>query len=240
MTIASLSALNEKDIKKIVALSTLRQLGLMIIRAGMIWPLMAFIHLIIHAFFKALIFMSTGNIIHFNANYQRLMKAGGFIFSSPVNIRVIIVCSLRLMGAPFAAAFFSKEPLLEMAVKTESRPIIVFFSLLRVLLTGAYSMRFVGMVLSFNSKNMALIHIKEANLFSVAPISIIFFPAFLGGRAVSRALLWHPVAFLYPLRIKIFVLLIVAAAFIAFALLDSSFFFKKIEFSVFRMWSLSG
>ena len=73
---ASLSALTESDIKKIVALSTLSQLGLMAIALGAGLPYLAFFHLVTHAFFKALMFIAVGNIIHSSERYQELKMIG--------------------------------------------------------------------------------------------------------------------------------------------------------------------
>ena len=77
ITIARIAALNEKDMKKIVALSTLRQLGLIVLRLGSGWIFISFFHLIIHAFFKAIIFIRVGNLIHFRQNYQAIKNRGG-------------------------------------------------------------------------------------------------------------------------------------------------------------------
>jgi len=71
-----IAALNEKDIKKIVALSTLSQLGLIVSRLGCKWVFMTFFHLVIHAFFKAIIFIRVGNLIHLSQNYQALKNRG--------------------------------------------------------------------------------------------------------------------------------------------------------------------
>jgi len=103
---ARLSALNEKDIKKIVALSTLRQLGLMATRLGLNWVFIRFFHLIIHAFFKAMIFIRVGNLIHFRQFYQAIKNRGRELFSSPFNRSTLVLARVSLTGAPFAAAFF--------------------------------------------------------------------------------------------------------------------------------------
>ena len=118
MTIARIAALNEKDIKKIVALSTLRQLGLIVLSLGLGWIFISFFHLIIHAFFKAMIFISVGNLIHFSQNYQAIKNRGGIALSSPLNSSTLILASLRLCGVPFTAAFFSKEPIIELSCQT--------------------------------------------------------------------------------------------------------------------------
>lgn len=79
ITTARFTAIVESDIKKMVALSTLRQLGIIFMAIGLSWSDIAFIHLIIHAFFKAIIFISTGNLIHFSRGYQAISITGGLL-----------------------------------------------------------------------------------------------------------------------------------------------------------------
>jgi len=77
ITMAGVSALFEVDIKKLIALSTLSQLGVIFFRLGLIQPFLAFFHLISHAYFKAILFMAAGAIIHSLKDYQDLRKMGG-------------------------------------------------------------------------------------------------------------------------------------------------------------------
>lgn len=77
ITMAGVSALFEVDIKKVIALSTLSQLGVIFFRLGLIEPFLAFFHLISHAYFKAILFMAAGAIIHSLKDYQDLRKMGG-------------------------------------------------------------------------------------------------------------------------------------------------------------------
>ena len=153
IVIASLSALNEKDIKKMVALSTLRQLGLIAISLGLGMYRIAFIHLVIHAFFKAMMFISTGNLIHLSQGYQSIKHTGRLFLRSPLNSSTIIISSMRLIGLPFMAAFFSKEPIVELSLYSSGGFNELLMSLGGIVLTGLYSMRFVLLVLS-NSRNI--------------------------------------------------------------------------------------
>lgn len=77
ITMAGVSALFEVDIKKVIALSTLSQLGVIFFRLGLIQPFLAFFHLVSHAYFKAILFMAAGAIIHSLKDYQDLRKMGG-------------------------------------------------------------------------------------------------------------------------------------------------------------------
>ena len=105
--IARIRALTEIDIKKIVALSTLRQLGLIVVGLGSGQPALRFFHLITHAFFKAIIFIGVGVIIHRSLRYQDF-KVIGYSSFTPVVLGVISGANFRLCGIPFFSGFFRK------------------------------------------------------------------------------------------------------------------------------------
>lgn len=109
LLIASFTALVEEDIKKVVALSTLRQLGLMIVTLARGFPKIAFFHLICHAFFKALLFMGVGSLIHFRNDFQDLRKIRVSSKAAPVRVRRCIIAIAGLCGLPFTSGFFSKD-----------------------------------------------------------------------------------------------------------------------------------
>ena len=111
--ISRVRALLEADIKKIVALSTLSQLGLIILGLGINSRVISFFHLIAHAFFKALLFICAGILIHSCNDYQDLRIFGKMNFSLPYLKSISIICKIRLCGIPFFSAFYSKEIVLE-------------------------------------------------------------------------------------------------------------------------------
>lgn len=113
--IAGVRALYEIDIKKVVALSTLSQLGIIICAIGLGLPKVAFFHLLAHAFFKAILFIGVGNTIHLSDSFQDLRQAGPLLRSSPATLGFIIVSNLRLCGVPFIAGFYSKDAIIECA-----------------------------------------------------------------------------------------------------------------------------
>merc|ERR1712038_2052046 len=98
---ARFSAFLESDLKKIVGLSTLRRLGVIILSIALHLPILAFFHLIVHAFFKALLFIATGNVIHNSNDYQDLRRRGGNRGPLPLNQAIIILTKIRLCGVPF-------------------------------------------------------------------------------------------------------------------------------------------
>lgn len=139
---ASLRALKEVDLKKIVALSTLRQLGLIVIFLGIGRFKIRFLHLLVHAFFKALIFIATGNIIHMANRGQDLRLIGQLNRGLNSNKRIVLLRRLRLIGLPFISAFFSKEILVEMIYVENFKLVDLLIFGLRVVLTSIYSVRF--------------------------------------------------------------------------------------------------
>merc|ERR1712003_265103 len=100
------AAINEKDIKKMVALSTLRQLGLIVTRLGCKWVFMRFFHLIIHAFFKAIIFISVGNLIHLSQSYQALKNRGSLRMRGPLNRNNFNNCKNKIMWSSICCCVF--------------------------------------------------------------------------------------------------------------------------------------
>jgi len=112
----ALSACAQHDLKKVIAFSTTSQLGYMIFCCGLSYYNFSFFHLINHAFFKSLLFLSAGAIIHISFNNQDLRKFGGFLTLLPFTYIVMFVGSLTLSGFPFMSGFYSKDLIIESSV----------------------------------------------------------------------------------------------------------------------------
>jgi NADH-ubiquinone oxidoreductase chain 5 len=112
---SSLVGLFQQDIKKIVAYSTMSQLGLMVICIGLSSYNIALFHLINHAFYKALLFLGAGSVIHAVADNQDLRKYGGLLNYLPLTYSVMLIASLSLVAFPFMTGFYSKDFILESA-----------------------------------------------------------------------------------------------------------------------------
>merc|ERR1712002_899382 len=164
MVYGSLCRLFQSDIKKTIAYSTTSQLRFIISTLGIRLPLIAFIHLSLHAFFKSVIFMSSGYIIHDNANNQDYRRIRKSILNAKVARVSIIIRSLSLYGFPFFAGFASKDLILENLMRrvlNRMCVILVFFS---CILTVRYSSRLVLGSLKgvTNSTFLSKLHRRES------------------------------------------------------------------------------
>jgi NADH-ubiquinone oxidoreductase chain 5 len=141
--IAGISANFEFDLKKIIALSTLRQLGLIIITLSIGFPKLAFFHLLTHALFKALLFMCAGSIIHNIKNSQDIRDMGRLRIFIPFTTTCINVANLALCGMPFLAGFYSKDLILELVLVSPLNIITFFIFFFSTGLTVSYTFRLI-------------------------------------------------------------------------------------------------
>lgn len=140
---AGVSGLFENDFKKIVALSTLRQLGLIITSLGLGAYNLAFFHLLVHAYFKALLFIARGRMIHSSSDYQDLRFFSLPQAFSPITAVIIFISNLRLIGLPFLGGFYSKDLILEFSLigSIHLGGLVLFF--IGTMLTVIYTIRFI-------------------------------------------------------------------------------------------------
>nr|YP_009383483.1 NADH dehydrogenase subunit 5 [Parasa consocia]APH08563.1 NADH dehydrogenase subunit 5 [Parasa consocia] len=157
MFMAGISANYEFDLKKIIALSTLSQLGLMMSILSMGMYKLAFFHLLTHAMFKALLFMCAGMIIHMMMDIQDIRFMGGMSFYMPLTCLCMLMSNLSLCGIPFLAGFYSKDMILEMMSLMNLNFFVYFLYYISTGLTMFYTVRLL-MYLMINDYNLLSVY----------------------------------------------------------------------------------
>lgn len=137
--LAAVIGLKQNDIKKVLAYSTVSQLGLMFIALGVGAYSAAMFHLVTHAFFKALLFLGSGSVIHGMGGEQDIRKMGGLKTHMPITYYTFLIGTLAISGMPLLSGFFSKDEILAM-VFTE-QPVVWFVAVCSALITGMYMFR---------------------------------------------------------------------------------------------------
>nr|YP_009307960.1 NADH dehydrogenase subunit 5 [Myrianida brachycephala]AOR87133.1 NADH dehydrogenase subunit 5 [Myrianida brachycephala] len=148
MLMAGLAAVVENDMKKIIALSTLSQLGVMATSLALNLPMFAFFHLITHALFKALLFICAGVLINFHSHGQDLRTMGNIYLKLPLTTTSMIIANLALCGFPFMAGFFSKDLIIESSLFQNFNMFFMLGFMLATMLTALYSFRFLIILFS--------------------------------------------------------------------------------------------
>lgn len=183
--IASLSAIVECDLKKVIALSTLRQLGIIIAAVGLNIPIFAFFHLLTHALFKALLFICAGSLIHIFSHAQDIRQIGNISNLMPLTASTIIISNIALSGIPFLAGYYSKDLILESLIFNPANWVTLLLLFCGTLLTAAYSTRIIILALWSPSSYAPLHNAHNNSRDLTTPASLIALFTILGGRTVN-------------------------------------------------------
>ena len=177
--LSAISAVFEPDVKKVVALSTLRQLGVMILAVSVGAIGVCFFHLVRHAIFKALIFLCVGAVIHFSG-IQDLRYLGGFVYTRPGVVGWLVVACLSLRGFPFLSGFYSKDLVIESFIRGSFCGVLFVILSISTLLTTLYRGIIVYKVI-FGSLRIRVSGRISFNLFVIIPCRVLGMGALLGG-----------------------------------------------------------
>lgn len=219
--IAGLSAINEIDIKKVIALSTLSQLGLIIISLALGMPTLTLFHLLTHALFKALLFIAAGRIILYVSHNQDLRLIGLSAPSIPITSTSILIANIALFGAPFLAGFYSKDLILEEILFNQSNSLVYLIAFFATGLTAGYSLRIIILILWSPKHSIPCSNLTDKDSPIITPIFLITLAAIIGGRALNWILITPNQPLIIPFAQKLLTPIVILSG------LTAAWFFTK-------------
>ncbi len=192
---AATVALVQNDIKKIIAYSTCSQLGYMFFAAGVGAYNVAMFHLFTHAFFKALLFLGSGSIIHSFKDEQNINEMGAVYKKLPYTWILMIIGTLALTGFPFLSGFYSKDAIIEFAYLKGSTTgyYAAGIGILTALFTSIYSWRLIFKTFhgSYNNKKIKIEEMHESPLVMLVPLVILAIGAVFSGFLFKDLFIGH-------------------------------------------------
>jgi NADH-ubiquinone oxidoreductase chain 5 len=195
----------ENDLKKIIALSTLRQLGLIIMTLGLGLSDLSFFHLLTHAIFKSLLFLCAGVFIHSMGDTQDIRIIGGLFVSCPVTSFYFIGSSFALCGFPFLSGFYSKDSILESHIIIFRNIFYYLLIFVATIFTLSYSTRLLFYIFYNNLRGKRLLNLGETYLMLVPIRLLMLFSVYAG--CYIRTFIFPVVLVFLPSLVKLSVLL---------------------------------
>nr|YP_006460276.1 NADH dehydrogenase subunit 5 [Papilio machaon]ADI75337.1 NADH dehydrogenase subunit 5 [Papilio machaon] len=206
MFMAGISANYEFDLKKIIALSTLSQLGLMMSILSMGMPDLAFFHLLTHAMFKALLFMCAGVVIHMMNDIQDIRYMGGISFYIPLTSLCLNISNLALCGIPFLAGFYSKDMILEMVSMSNLNLMIFFLYYFSTGLTMFYTVRLLFYLMVNDYNLMVVYNLYDEDYVMLKSMFMLLFMSLVVGSFLSWMIFNYPYMIYLPINMKMMVI----------------------------------
>ena len=195
---AATVAIVQNDIKKIIAYSTCSQLGYMFFAAGIGAYHVAIFHLFTHAFFKALLFLGSGSVIHSMKDEQDIRNMGNLWKKMPFTWFSMIVGTLALTGFPFLSGFYSKDAIIEFAYLSHTNVgyLATAVGIITALLTAIYSWRLIFKTFhgKFNNQNLSKSEIHESSLSITIPLGFLVIGSIFSGFLFKDFLIGHDYA----------------------------------------------
>nr|YP_010734237.1 NADH dehydrogenase subunit 5 [Echinosophora koreensis]WEG94128.1 NADH dehydrogenase subunit 5 [Echinosophora koreensis] len=200
--LAATTGILQNDLKRVIAYSTCSQLGYMIFACGISNYSVSVFHLMNHAFFKALLFLSAGSVIHAMSDEQDMRKMGGLASSFPFTYAMMLMGSLSLIGFPFLTGFYSKDVILELAYTkyTISGNFAFWLGSVSVLLTSYYSFRslFLTFLVPTNSFGRDILRCHDAPIPMAIPLILLALGSLFVGYLAKVSNFWANSPFVLP------------------------------------------
>nr|AKM22823.1 NADH dehydrogenase subunit 5 [Bombyx mori] len=206
MFMSGISANYEFGLKKIIALSTLSQLGLMMSILSLGFPDIAFFHLLTHAMFKALLFMCAGVIIHMMNDIQDIRYMGGLSLYIPLTSLCLNISNLSLCGIPFLSGFCSKDLILEMVSFNSFNLMVFILFYLSTGLTVFYTFRLIMYVMINDFNLMMIYNLYDEDYIMLNSMFVLLFMSLLSGSFLSWFIFSYPYMIYLPFNLKLMVI----------------------------------
>nr|QQQ88900.1 NADH dehydrogenase subunit 5 [Hyalella kochi] len=245
MLMAGWGANFEVDLKKIVALSTLSQLGLMMMILSMGMKNVAFFHMISHAMFKSTLFMSAGVMIHMSNSAQDTRLMGGMGGSSPTLMTMFSIMNLSLLGFPFLSGFFSKDLSLDTTISNLYNMFVLALIVIATGMTVSYSLRVIYLAVTNSTNNKSAYTLEDSDSTVITSMLVLFFMGVLMGYLFSWLVMWTPYALVMTCLNKYYILcvMLISGAVILLALTYKTRMSPGLVLTLFlasssKMWNL--
>nr|YP_009310612.1 NADH dehydrogenase subunit 5 [Euthrix laeta]AOT80823.1 NADH dehydrogenase subunit 5 [Euthrix laeta] len=206
MFMAGISANYEFDLKKIIALSTLSQLGLMMSILSMGFPDLAFFHLLTHAVFKALLFMCAGVVIHMMNDMQDIRFMGGISYYIPLTSLCLNISNMALCGIPFLAGFYSKDMILEMVSFSNLNLLIFFLYYISTGLTVFYTLRLIFYLMINDFNLITIFNLYDEDYVMLKSMFFLLFMSVISGSFLSWVIFSYPYMIYLSFNLKMMVI----------------------------------
>nr|YP_010180056.1 NADH dehydrogenase subunit 5 [Anisopteromalus calandrae]QUX32902.1 NADH dehydrogenase subunit 5 [Anisopteromalus calandrae] len=240
MLMSGFSANLEFDIKKIIAFSTLSQLGLMMMIYGIKnWEL-SYFHLIIHAMFKSMMFMCSGVLIHSMSNIQDIRFMGKLKSFYPMTFSMLVISNLSLCGMPFMSGFYSKDQILEMMMMMNMNLMTYLLMLLATGLTVSYSIRMLMYLMNKELMMLPMLMMKDYKLMNYPMVMLMIMSIFLG--SLLNLILFNNIENIFMLMYEKLIIIFICTFFIIMSMMNSKIKFLKfymMKYFFGKMWFLN-